>query len=107
MEIVTIALLIAFLVLVAQLGQIISLQKKSISETKTVAACLDEVNRNLGRHTESVFDAADQLKNSVESIELKISDIKYVMDVIEKYSLPDREQRKILDQVKVDNEIYR
>ncbi|HGM7366785.1 MAG: hypothetical protein E7F77_04535 [Serratia marcescens] len=107
MEIVVIALLIAFLVLVAQLGQIISLQKKSISETKTVAAFLDEINRNLGRHTESIFDVTDQLKNSVESIELKVGDIKYVMDVIEKYSLPDKEQRKVLDQVKIDNEIYR
>ncbi|HGW4305865.1 TPA: hypothetical protein ACNIEN_001960 [Klebsiella pneumoniae] len=107
MEIVAIALLIAFLVLVVQLGQIISLQKKSISETKIVAACLDQVNRNLERHTESTFDITDTLKNSVESIELKISDIKYVMDVIERYSLPDKEQRTVLDQIKIDNETYR
>lgn len=107
MEIVAIALLIAFLVLVAQLGQIIVLQKKSISETKIMAACLDEVNRNLERHNEYAFDITDKLKNSVESIELKIGDIKYVMDVIERYSLPDKEQRTVLDKIKIDNETYR
>lgn len=107
MEIVVIALLIAFLILVAQLGQIISLQKKNISEIRVVAACLDEVNRNLERHTDSVFDSTDKLRNSVESIELKVGDIKYVMDVIEKYSLPDREQRHTLDQIKIDNKSYR
>lgn len=64
------------------------------SETNIEAGKNDDLNEEV----RAIKEELEKLNSSVESIN-------YTTDIIEKYRLPDAQERKMLDEIRIDNEI--
>lgn len=45
------------------------------------------------------------IRDELERVNATLEEIRYVTDIIEKYKLPDKDERKLIDQIRIDNEI--
>ncbi|WP_226020010.1 hypothetical protein [Serratia symbiotica] len=45
------------------------------------------------------------IREELERVNSSLEDIRYVSDLIEKYKLPDAGDRRVIDQIRIDNEI--
>lgn len=72
---------------------------------KTLRDEINSLHHTLEQHLlknseqESIFEKLDSISQSVEGI----PDIQHIMNIIYKYKLPDDDEQKLLDQIKLDN----
>ncbi|NWA23903.1 hypothetical protein HX866_03270 [Pseudomonas gingeri] len=84
----------------------VSRVKSGISSLIQVMAALHDDNENRFKESFEWTKAnLEQLAGTSIAIEQSISDIKYVTDVIYRYKLPNAAERRLLDQIEIDNDV--
>jgi hypothetical protein len=71
---------------------------KKIS-TPPQAEVHDHIDKN-----ELIYEIS-RVREELEMANSTLNEIKYVTDIIEKYKLPDRNERDLIDQIRIDDEI--
>lgn len=101
---------IVFLILFILLLALIFFQLVKIDKTLSSHSYVNDRLIGICEDIKSELQAKRELDASMQAsnfnIEENIQNISYVMDIIYKYQLPDEEQRKLLDQIKIDNERF-
>jgi len=62
------------------------------------------LTENQNERLQEVASSAEDLSLNIALIKEDIHEIKYVMDIIYKYKLPSKEERKLLDRIAIDRE---
>ncbi|EOC0436811.1 hypothetical protein ACI00D_004554 [Cronobacter dublinensis] len=80
-----------------------------------VAILLYAIYARIGAKPSETYDdrgSSDDLKEDVraireelESLNSSVENINHTTDIIEKYKLPDAQERKMIDEIRIDNEI--
>ncbi|KAA8552320.1 hypothetical protein [Pseudomonas marginalis] len=84
----------------------VSHAKTGISSLIQTTAAFHDINADQCRERFELTTAhLEQLVEATVSAERSISEIKEVTDVIYQYKLPNAAERKILDQIEIDNEV--
>lgn len=84
----------------------VSQAKTGISSLIQTSAALHDISADQCRERFELTTAhLEQLVEASVSTERSISEIKDVTDVIYRYKLPNAAERKLLDQIEIDNEV--
>lgn len=84
----------------------VSQTKIAVSSFSHLVATLHDIKANqLKDQFELTTSQLEQLVENSNSTDRKISDIQQVTDVIYRYKLPSARERKMLDQIEIDNEV--
>ena len=84
----------------------VSQAKTGISSLIQTTAALHDISANQCKERFELTKAhLEQLVEASVSVERSISEIKDVTDVIHRYKLPNAAERKLLDQIEIDNEV--
>lgn len=69
-----------------------------------IGARPSETHIDLG-HSDDLKDEVRAIREELERLNSSVENINYTTDIIEKYRLPDAQERKMLDEIRIDNEI--
>lgn len=89
--------------------QILSQLKRIADSNALSIRCLDAheiLLRKTLNESESINESLLCIQSRLDEVEVKISNINYVMDIIYKYKLPNKKDRDLLDKIELDNEIF-
>ncbi|WP_353614505.1 hypothetical protein [Mangrovibacter phragmitis] len=97
------------LVLLAVIAYLLAVISSKINGLYTNTEAGSLYNARLEHQKYILNDALAELENIKDSIERNnetLNDIKYVTDIILKYKLPDASERKMLDEVRLNEEVW-
>lgn len=99
-------IIIGLLVIIAYLLAVISVKIKGLY-TLTEAGRLFDARTE---HQKIILNEAllelENIKDSIERNNETLKDIKYVTDIIEKYKLPTKSERKDIDEIRLNEEVW-
>lgn len=92
--------LIAFGILSSTLAS-----QKAISDLSSQLWSLRDNQIELSqKQFEEVQNLSEELKLAAQESSSSLADIQFIMNIIYKYKLPDKEERALLDRIKIDNQ---
>ncbi|MGL6001542.1 MAG: hypothetical protein ACRCZ4_05500 [Plesiomonas sp.] len=106
MEILYILLGVLILALFGIFIKLGSIQLQLQSNQKISNAYNDDHYRQRKELLAKQNEIIEKMAADINQLQTDIQDMKYVSDIFYKYKLPDKKEREMLDQIKIDNEVF-